>query len=997
MKRLTFLISVLSISISPIANSQSIVQVNPLPNTTYWNQAWGLAPGNGGARLAISSGTTTAVFNRGHIYSSDSLGNIRDSVVTGLSSSQGLAWDGSHYWYIRGSGSTGRIYKVNTAGAIVDSIIPPSTSWFLGGACWDGTGLWVSLYSPNADAGLYKYNVVTKTIVDTIRSIGQQPQGIAWDGQYLYYAMDLNSTEPNQNLIYVVNPTTRDTVRTIPMPEPPNVDSNPRGLAWDGRYLWLVAEPVGASSGRSLYKYDLGGSGTPDINLVPASLDFGLERIDSTYTRTFEIQNVGTAPLIFDIACTLGHWWCGSSTVSPDTIPPGGSVEWQIYNRPFFFGADQFFLPIMSNDPDESFINYRLFGYAIYGPPVMIVPTQLNFGTRRIGTSSSIPLTIQNLGAQRLTISSIVSSLNVFSVDSLAFPIHVDSLQSTTVRVLFTPGTVGNFSAQLQIVSNAAGGGVRQVALSGVGEASSILMGQPFWTYVVPNNPRTSSNQKLMKAVRAISDINGDGKPEVVVSSENYYTMALNGNASVSNDSLWAFNTYIANYSAGSIGSTGDYSHQKALAVADLNRDSFKDVIIGTGGGNEHVYAINGRTGQMLWQFGTDHPDSFSLGDFTGVDASMDFTGDGVPDVLGAAAATETGGVGGRRSVYLFNGTNGHIRWIAPLLGFTHAVTAIPDVNGDGVPDVIGTVGEPSYKFQAFSGANGSELWQLPVPSAQGGGKEVLPWLVAGQSPDAILSAFWGPVYRVNAVNGTIRWQYSTGNRGVLQLARLRDVTGDGVDEVCAALLLGGAVCLNGANGTVIWSLPTGNTMGVAAIPDLNRDGYDDVALAVQNQGVMIVKGQDGAQLALYPTGTQQSREVAIVPDLDGNNSFEIIMGGQQGNVALLSGGSGATSVGGDANVIPKYFELRQNYPNPFNPTTTIEVRLPQQSDFTLTIYDVLGREVRAFKYEKAATGTHQIGWEGNDNAGNQAATGIYVYVFRTKDLLTAKKMLLLR
>ncbi|MEL6821613.1 MAG: LamG-like jellyroll fold domain-containing protein, partial [Calditrichota bacterium] len=43
---------------------------------------------------------------------------------------------------------------------------------------------------------------------------------------------------------------------------------------------------------------------------------------------------------------------------------------------------------------------------------------------------------------------------------------------------------------------------------------------------------------------------------------------------------------------------------------------------------------------------------------------------------------------------------------------------------------------------------------------------------------------------------------------------------------------------------------------------------------------------------------------------------------------------------------LPESFTLEQNYPNPFNPTTTIRYRLPEQSNVTLTIYDLTGREV---------------------------------------------------
>ncbi|MER3523999.1 MAG: hypothetical protein C4326_08010 [Ignavibacteria bacterium] len=674
-------------------------------------------------------------------------------------------------------------------------------------------------------------------------------------------------------------------------PEPPNVDINPRGLAWDGRYLWLVAEPVGATSGRSLYKYDLTGSGTPDIDIV-SLVDFSGTRIGSPKTLQLSLNNLGTAPLTINSVRILLSSQFTTTFATPVTIPANSSLQFPLTFAPTTFGSDSASVCVFSNDPDEGLKIVAARGFGLYGTPHISVPPNYAFNERRVRSSNLWLMTLQNLGAPTLTISALTTWSNAFRVDSVSLPLIIDSLGVAYVRVWFVPAAGVSYADTLKITTNASNGPITNVLLNGSGDATSLPIGQPLWMYTVPNNPRTSANQKLVKAVRTISDISGEGKPDVVISVENYWTMALNGNASVSNDSLWEFNTYIASCSAGSIGATGDYSHQKALAVADVNSDGYKDVIIGTDSGNEHVYVLNGRSGRIIWQFGTDHPDSFSLGDFTGVDVSRDFTGDGVPDGVAAASATDVGGVGGRRRVYLFNGPNGTIVWQAPLLGFTHAVAAIGDVTNDGVPDVVGCVGEPSYKASAYNGANGALLWEFPLTSASGGGKEVIEFPVAAQPPDVIVSAFWGPVYRLSGATGTQRWSRSIGGSGVMQLVRLRDVTGDAVDEVLAPLLGGGIYCLNGANGNIVWSLPTGNTMGAAAIPDLNNDGYDDVAIAVQNQGTMIVKGQDGSQLALYATGTAQSREVAAVPDLDGNNSFEILMGGNEGNVALLSGAS---------------------------------------------------------------------------------------------------------
>ena len=537
-----------------------------------------------------------------------------------------------------------------------------------------------------------------------------------------------------------------------------------------------------------------------------------------------------------------------------------------------------------------------------------------------------------------------------------------------------------------------------KVVLQGSGDATPAPVGVPLWTYTVVDHP-ISNTGRLVKAVRAIGDITGDGKPDVVVSTENYWTMALDGNSSMTKDSLWAFSSYISDYSAGSIGTTGDYSHQKALAVAsDLNGDGTKDVVIGTGGGNEHVYALNGKTGHILWTFGTDDPDSFSLGDFTSVDVSTDYNNDGVPDVIAAASATESGGVGGRRSIYVFNGTNGSILWQSPLPGFTHGVTAVGDISGDGVPDVVGAVGEPAYKASAYSGANGALLWDFSVSSASGGGKEVMAFPSTGQTPDIILGAFWGPVYRVDGESGTQVWSHPTGGSGVMQLARLKDVTGDGVDEILVALLGGGALCLNGANGNTVWSLPTGNTMGTASLPDLDQDGYDEAVFAVQNQGAMIVRGQNGQQLGLYSFGSNECREVAAVPDIDGNNSREIIAGSKYGNIALISGGvnAGPASVP-PAPAIPRGFSVSSNYPNPFNPSTTFDVSLPQQTDLRVDIFDVIGRHVKNFLYDRVPAGTHRVVWDGTVTSGSPAASGVYLCRVTAGRYTATRRMLLVR
>ena len=48
-----------------------------------------------------------------------------------------------------------------------------------------------------------------------------------------------------------------------------------------------------------------------------------------------------------------------------------------------------------------------------------------------------------------------------------------------------------------------------------------------------------------------------------------------------------------------------------------------------------------------------------------------------------------------------------------------------------------------------------------------------------------------------------------------------------------------------------------------------------------------------------------------------------------------------------EENMIPDVFALHQNYPNPFNPVTTLRYDLPENDHVNITIYDMLGRQVK--------------------------------------------------
>ncbi len=89
--------------------------------------------------------------------------------------------------------------------------------------------------------------------------------------------------------------------------------------------------------------------------------------------------------------------------------------------------------------------------------------------------------------------------------------------------------------------------------------------------------------------------------------------------------------------------------------------------------------------------------------------------------------------------------------------------------------------------------------------------------------------------------------------------------------------------------------------------------------------------------------------------------------------------------------------ELSQNQPNPFNPTTTIRFTLPAREDVTLAIYDTNGHLVRMLVNDVQENGAHEVTWDGRDDAGVAAGSGVYFYRLHAGKLTESKKMVLLK
>jgi len=263
----------------------------------------------------------------------------------------------------------------------------------------------------------------------------------------------------------------------------------------------------------------------------------------------------------------------------------------------------------------------------------------------------------------------------------------------------------------------------------------------------------------------AVADVNGDGKPDLLVSNAGSIGVLLGNGDGTFQPAL----TY----------STGDKNTYSALAVADVNGDGKLDVVV-TNQADIGVGVLLGNGD------GTFQPVVlYSAGRDSSV-AVADVNGDGKPDIVVA---------GGNSVGVLIGNGDGTFQAVVTysVVGYSATSVAVGDLNGDGRPDIVvanlgssngnrdGTAdvllgnGDGTFQSPLYYSSGGSQAFSVAIADVNGDGK-----------PDLVLANNMTDNVGVLLGNGdgTFSAAVTYGSGGDADWVTVADMNGDGKPDL---------------------------------------------------------------------------------------------------------------------------------------------------------------------------------------------------------------------
>ena len=142
---------------------------------------------------------------------------------------------------------------------------------------------------------------------------------------------------------------------------------------------------------------------------------------------------------------------------------------------------------------------------------------------------------------------------------------------------------------------------------------------------------------------------------------------------------------------------------------------------------------------------------------------------------------------------------------------------------------------------------------------------------------------------------------------------------------------------------------------------------------------------------------TYNEKEIEISSGIKGGISLLTLPGNAPPGILRVDFGPAVPTSVEAPTARPLRPTLEQSYPNPFNSGTLIPYSVHEPTEIELAVYNLSGQKLIALRRGPSQPGRHIVPWDGRDEAGNQLASGVYLYRLRVGDWERVRKLLLLR
>jgi len=448
---------------------------------------------------------------------------------------------------------------------------------------------------------------------------------------------------------------------------------------------------------------------------------------------------------------------------------------------------------------------------------------------------------------------------------------------------------------------------------------------------------------------------------------------------------------------------------------ADMDADGDTDLLVGRDGYGFRFYQNVGSAASWVWTQSNTPFSSVGNETYWNSPCLVDLTGDGRLDLVHGTAS-------GPLKYYRNTGSQASPAWseVTSLFGGVLDVGGASnpvfiDFDGDGDLDLLSGSQMGDIKFFVNTGTAAGPAWapwhsrfssiDHSIYSAVAGGD-----LDGDELIDVVVGDLSGNLYYHRNTGTSFAFEsteFSGINVGGWSCPRLFDLDLDGDLDLIIGREDGQISCYKNT-GTIldaVWvedtQLFAGLDVGSNAVPslgDLNQDGALDMLVGESFRDVTWYSLNNGTWVE-YPDSLSgftfgQNASPALA-DLDGDGDLDLTVGNYEGTFNYFEN---LTAVGiKAAPQHPRMVRLADAFPNPFNPTVTIRYELETPASAELSIWDLGGSRVRTLSQGEKSAGQHESLWDGRDDLGRPASSGVYLVVLATEYHKLTGKITLLR